>query len=884
VTDIFEDIDTADPTDANGKAKGFRRFRARSKAIDTPEILATAVFTTTPGAADTSQAVDGPGLSDTPEAANTTTIHRTKDRKKVSTRRTPRRGVSTALLTLFVALGLATATFAGWQWGRTTDRQNRQSFDQRASGVAARVTNALQRDTDLTTATRAAIGQNPAMTNPQLASWLSESTSSGLVGISGMTYIETVSSAQFFYFRVAMGIDPTSTLSAGEPFTVTPSTAQPPYCMTRLLALRSSLQSAADVALPPGLDWCATSVNGALSSSRDTGQIAITKMLGPDKGSALNHAFGSSVVLLAPVYMGPTPTTVAGRRAALEGWVGEIVDAGKVLAGASGAKSNMQVTLARESGGSTPQVIATNNVTNATGGLVDTISANAGAGWIVTVRQPIAWTATGRSRGLLVGGALALVTLILFLILRALVVSRRRALEEAATSTGQLEHMAMHDVLTGLPNRTLVIDRAQQMLLRSRRSQLPTAALALGIDNFKEFNDVNGHQTGDELLKAVAERLSSTLRDADTIGRGHGDQFIVLTDANALAAGPELVAERIRDVLREPFYLGEGHLEPYNISASVGVALGPRVEAEQLLLDAETALSHAKESARGRYAVFGLDMPKAVENRQSVENELRSALVQKEFFLRYQPIFDIETRATTGVEALLRWKHATRGVIPPDHFLPVLEETGLIVPLGRWVLEEACRQGAALHGAGHPITMSVNMSAPQLQSDTLVADVGRALFTSGFEPNALVLEITETTIMSDTALMVDRLIALKGLGVRIAIDDFGTGYSSLAYLRQFPVDILKIDRSFISSLATTRDSSMLIHTLVQFGKTLGLETIAEGIEEEGQMDPLLAEQCDTGQGFLYGRPLSPTQLDIFLRTHPTQGVSAGGGRGGHLVS
>ena len=533
---------------------------------------------------------------------------------------------------------------------------------------------------------------------------------------------------------------------------------------------------------------------------------------------------------------------------------------------------------------SAPQVIATNNATTATGGLVDTIPANAGGGWVVTVRQPMAWTTTGRARGLLVGGALALVTLILFLVLRALVVSRRRALEEAATSTGQLEHLAMHDVLTGLPNRTLVVDRAQQMLLRSRRSQLPTAALTLGIDHFKEFNDVNGHQTGDELLKAVAERLRSVLRDADTIGRGHGDQFIVLTDANALAAGPELVAERIRDMLREPFYLGEGHLEPYNISASVGVALGPRVEAEQLLLDAETALSHAKESARGRYAVFGLDMPKAVESRQVVENELRSAMVQKEFFLRYQPIFDIETRATTGVEALLRWRHATRGVIPPDHFLPLLEETGLIVPLGRWVLNEACRQGAALHGAGHHITMSVNMSAPQLQSDTLVADVVDALSASGFEPNALVLEITETTIMSDTALMVDRLIALKGLGVRIAIDDFGTGYSSLAYLRQFPVDILKIDRSFISSLATTRDSSMLIHTLVQFGKTLGLETIAEGIEEEGQMDPLLAEQCDTGQGFLYGRPLSPTQLDIFLRTHPTQGVSAGGGRGGHLVS
>jgi len=366
--------------------------------------------------------------------------------------------------------------------------------------------------------------------------------------------------------------------------------------------------------------------------------------------------------------------------------------------------------------------------------------------------------------------------------------------------------------------------------------------------------------------------LRSTLREADTIGRLSGGEFIVLTDGASLAAGPELVAERILGILRESFYLDESHLEPYSVSASVGVVLGPRVDAEQLLQDADAALSEAKEAGGGRYAVFDHDLPRAIENRQVVENELRSAMVQDQFFLRYQPIFDIETRTTTGVEALLRWKHPTRGVIPPDHFLPILEETGLIVPLGRWVLQEACRQGAALHRNGHLITMSVNMSARQLESDTLIADVGGALYTSGFEPRALVLEVTETTIMQETSLMADRLIALKRLGVRIAIDDFGTGYSSLAYLRRFPVDILKIDRSFISAMATTRDSSMLIHTLVQFGKALGLETIAEGIEEEDQMDPLLAEQCDTGQGFLYGRPLSPAQLDIFLCTHLTQEV------------
>jgi len=804
----------------------------------------------------------------------------------------PRRGVARVLLALFLVVGLAAAVGATWQWKNIKARQTRQAFDQHASGVAARVTKTLQRDTDLTTTSRALIEQNPDLTNAQLGSWFSSLRPSAPSNASGVAYIEKVTAAQLYYFRVAIGADPTSALSAGGSFALTPNTAQSPYCLTRLLALRSSLTSVGDVALPPGLDWCSTSAAGALSTARDTGRLEVTKLLSSDEGRLLGFgsqagtapgnadieslksvdtAFSSTIVVVAPVYEGPTPTTVAGRSSALEGWVGGVFDVGPILAAAAGPHSNLQVTLSRVNAGSRPAVIATSDGANATGGLVDAIPTSANGRWIVTVRQPLAaGSLTGGTKGIVLGGAIALGTLILFLVLRSLVVTRRRALDQAAEQTGELHHMALHDPLTGLPNRTLVVDRAEQMLIRSRRSQMPTAALTLGLDRFKEFNDSHGYQTGDELLRAVADRLRTVLREADTIGRMRGDEFIVLTDGASLAAGPELVAERILDVLHEPFYLGDSHPEPFSVSASIGVALGPRVDAEHLLHDADIALTQAKEAGRGRFALFGQDMPQAIESRLAFENELRSAVATDQFFLRYQPIFDIETRTTTGVEALLRWQHPTRRVIPPDHFLPLLEESGLIIPLGRWVIQEACRQGAALHGKGYLISMSVNLSARQLESENLVDDVREALATSGFEPTALVLEITETTIMSDTALMVDRLIALKGLGVRIAIDDFGTGYSSLAYLRQFPVDILKIDRSFISSLATTRDSSMLIHTLVQFGKTLGLETIAEGIEEEGQMDPLLAEQCDTGQGFLYGRPLSPTQLDIFLRTHLTQ--------------
>jgi diguanylate cyclase (GGDEF)-like protein len=803
-----------------------------------------------------------------------------------------RRGVTRVLLALFVVAGLATAATAGSQWKKAVDRQTRQSFDQQASAVADRVTKQLQRDADLTTTVRAVIGQNPALTNVQFAGWFSSLATSGLANTSGLTYIQRVPADQFYFFRLALVADPTTALAAGGPFTVTPPTAQAPYCLTRLLALRSSLRATGDAAIPPGLDWCSTSVNGALTSSRDTGQIEVTKLLGTGEGrvlgfqaqagtgpgnsqiqtlKALNQAFGSTVVIVAPLYAGPTPTSAAGRQNALEGWVGGIFDTQTILNDAAGAHSNLQVTLARKNSGSPAQAIATSNATSTSGGLVDAVPTNADGRWIVTVRRPSgAGSSSGTTQGLAVAGAVALATLLLFFVLRALVASRRRALEVAAVQDGELQHLALHDVLTGLPNRSLVVDRAEQLLARSRRSQMPTAALVLGLDRFKEFNDANGHHAGDELLKAVGDRLENVLREADTVGRLGGDEFVVLTEGASLAAGPELVAERILDVLREPIYLDEERPEPYTVSASVGIAFGPRVDAEHLLHDAATALAQAKEAGRGRYALFGQDMPQAIESRLAFENELRSAVAKDQFFLRYQPIFDIETRTTTGVEALLRWQHPTRRVIPPDHFLPLLEETGLIVPLGRWVLQEACRQGASLHNSGYLISMSVNVSAGQLESDSLVDDVREALNASGFEPNALVLEITETTIMRDTSLMVDRLIALKGLGVRIAIDDFGTGYSSLAYLRQFPVDIIKIDRSFISSLASTRDSSMLIHTLVQFGKTLGLQTIAEGIEEEGQIDPLLAEQCDTGQGFLYGRPLSPTQLDIFLRTHLTQ--------------
>ncbi|HLY36041.1 MAG TPA: EAL domain-containing protein, partial [Candidatus Limnocylindria bacterium] len=428
----------------------------------------------------------------------------------------------------------------------------------------------------------------------------------------------------------------------------------------------------------------------------------------------------------------------------------------------------------------------------------------------------------------------------------------------------QIRHQALHDALTGLPNRTLILDRVGQMLSRARRQRLPAAAMFIDLDGFKNVNDTLGHGAGDQLLQAVAARLATTLRDSDTIGRLGGDEFVVLVEGPSLNAGPELVAQRLLDVLREPFNLQGRTGPPLAVTASIGIAVGDRPTPDELLRDADVALYQAKAAGKDCFAVFAPEMQTAVHERLALETDMRGALAAEEFFLVYQPIFDLRTSLITGVEALLRWRHPVRGVVQPDGFIPVLEETGMIIDIGRWVLQDACRQAAVWHAQGHQLNVSINVSARQLEDDRFVDDVRDALVSNRLDPAHIIIEITETTIMRDAEATAARLKAIKALGVRIAIDDFGTGYSSLAYLRRFPVDTLKIDRSFITAIAESPEAGALIHTLVQLGKTLGLETLAEGIEEADQCSQLQREQCDSGQGFLFSRPLEIAALGEFL--------------------
>jgi diguanylate cyclase (GGDEF)-like protein/PAS domain S-box-containing protein len=430
----------------------------------------------------------------------------------------------------------------------------------------------------------------------------------------------------------------------------------------------------------------------------------------------------------------------------------------------------------------------------------------------------------------------------------------------------ELAHRAMHDEMTGLPNRALIRDRCSRMLARSERLGNMMAALFVDLDGFKSVNDTFGHAVGDALLIAVSARMSAAIRASDTVGRIGGDEFVILTEGDASGPGPEPVAERILELLREPFHLEGTGSAPLVITASIGIAEAPRTSADELLRDADVALYRAKALGKARFVSFEPEMFSEMRKHTELEMDLRDAYDSKQFFLVYQPNVDLESLRAKGVEALIRWRHPVRGVVSPAEFIPVLEENGSIIEIGGWVLLEACMQAAAWHRKGLGLSMSVNVSARQLESDDLIDAVADALERSQLNPDLLTLEVTETTLMRDADRTAVRLERLRGLGVHIAIDDFGTGYCSLGYLQRFPIDILKIDQSFVAGLGYSEDARTLVRTLIRLGKELGLVTLAEGIEDTDQLDELRRQHCEVGQGYLFARPLEPQALEDLLQT------------------
>jgi diguanylate cyclase (GGDEF)-like protein/PAS domain S-box-containing protein len=435
-------------------------------------------------------------------------------------------------------------------------------------------------------------------------------------------------------------------------------------------------------------------------------------------------------------------------------------------------------------------------------------------------------------------------------------ITERKTLEE------QLRQLAFHDSLTLLANRSLFRDRLQHSLTLAQRARAQVAVMFVDLDNFKNVNDSLGHDVGDRLLQAVAQRLVKSTRFSDTVARLGGDEFAILLEGVTTNAEIERLASALIGELDQPFMLGGTEVR---VSASIGVAYSSfETSAEALLGKADVAMYHAKAAGKNRFVAFQPPMQELLQERTRLVADIARAVATEEFFVEYQPIVDLGTRSLLGVEALVRWQHPELGVLTPDRFIHIAEECGQIVKLGRWVLGRACRQMHAWRGSvagGEGLRLAINISARHLEHGDLAQDVAQALADSGIEPDNLVIELTESTIMHNTEANLARLLQLKSLGVRIAIDDFGTGYSSLSYLHRFPIDILKIDRSFVGRLINSSSNGPeLARAVITLGETLGLDTVAEGIELEPQVEALLKLGCVAGQGYLFARPGSLAEL------------------------
>jgi diguanylate cyclase (GGDEF)-like protein len=790
------------------------------------------------------------GQQDSP-ASQTVTFHGSTLARMAGwgRRRTAWAGVAVVLL----VFGIVGSIVVAGTVARNVEASSRRQFRSQSAEIASTLQLAIQHEQDLVVGANGFVVGNPTATDVQFRRWAGGvDAMARYPELISIVHAVIVTAAELPAFAARQ--EQVGGSAAGRTFTVVPAGKRPYYCLLTGELYRSGVSGA----FPPGLDVCATDPAAAAAglAARDSGQAAYVPV---------HIAAGQLLLVFTPIYRNNVlPTTVPGRRQAFLGWVGTIVLPKVILDRALQGHPNTAVTIRYHDGsagvtfrsGKAPRGAQSTTIAQHNGWTVETFGALAGG----------AVGENGSALAMLIAG-IALSVLLAALVF-VLATGRVRALQLVGQRTGELRHQALHDALTGLANRVLIMDRIEQLLARNRRAGTDGAALYVDLDEFKNVNDTLGHEAGDQLLVAVAARLRSTLRDADTIGRMGGDEFVVLIDGGDLSVAPYLVAERLLDVMRQPFELDEART-PLTINTSIGIAIGDRARAGELLRDADVALYEAKAGGKNRYQIVHPEMQTTISHRVELEFDLRSALTDEQFFLVYQPIYNLVDLTVVGVEALLRWEHPINGLVQPDEFIPILEQTGQIREVGRWVLNKACEQMVAWHSRGDTLDLSVNVSGAQLDTDAIIEHIRDALANSGLDAASLIIEVTETALTRNADATAKRLQAIKDLGVRIAVDDFGTGYSSLAYLQQFPVDCLKIDRMFTNAITTSPESRALIGTLVQLGKDLGLTTLAEGVETPSQLDHLRNDEVNEIQGFLLSRPLDAQTLETQILT-PTR--------------
>lgn len=748
-------------------------------------------------------------------------------------------------------IGLAVSVLFASDRARSDADRARLTFRAVASQVASTLKLAIEHEQDLVLDTSAFVARDPDASPANFDRWVeSAQAMSRYPELQDIGMVALVPAAKLRAFEARIAANPILPLGPDKPapreqFEVLPAGHRPYYCF----AVSGRERSLATY-LPDGVDFCAAAPS--LISSRVTGQSQYAPLwLGAKPMLGIE----------TPVYRsGVIPKTAHARRREFLGWLGEILAPQVILVKALEAHAGMAVRFVYDANGS--------KVAFSSGRLphrAQTATSDLDNGWTVEsfASAPTSGILADRNaRELLLGGVL--MSMLVGALAFVLATGRRRALALVQQKTRELSHLALHDPLTKLPNRALVVDRAGQLLARTARDPSATAgALYIDIDGFKRVNDTLGHAAGDQLLKTFAERLCAAVRAQDTVGRLGGDEFVVLAESTADEATADILADRLTQALREPVKLGESG-KRLSVTVSIGVATGDFDSADTLLHNADLALYAAKAAGKDRFVLFDSHMRVGARDRLQLETDLASAVENDELMLLYQPIFELPTRKVRAVEALIRWNHPTRGTLSPDRFMQAAEESGLIVPIGRFVLDRACAQTFAWVQRGLDVGLSVNVSAHQLGRGTFCDDVRHALADSGLEPSSLTVEITETALMSDVDATRNDLEAIRALGVRVAIDDFGTGYTSLAQLQTLPVDTLKIDRSFISALAAGGHSRKLLEAITGVGDALGATVIAEGVEEESQLTALEDMGCSMAQGFLLQRPAPADFLDGYL--------------------